>query len=251
MHVLPHDRYLAALETEARAFAEVVRDADLRRTVPTCPDWDLGELTAHLGGAYHWVAALVRAGAPEGPPGRPPDGSDPLEWLLAGAVEAVAALRTAGPDAQVWAFVGEHRAGFWARRMVHETAVHRYDAALTAEIQYILDPAIAADGISEGLTLLTSPEAAVGKPELVGLRGTGEVLHLHATDDGLGEAGEWIIERTPDGPVWTPGHRKGDVAVRGPAADLLLVLYRRRPAETVEVLGDRALLDHWLELARF
>jgi hypothetical protein len=39
------------------------------------------------------------------------------------------------------------------------------------------------------------------------------------------------------------------VAVRGPVADLLRVVSRRLPpdAEVVEVLGDRAVLDAWLE----
>jgi len=45
-------------------------------------------------------------------------------------------------------------------------------------------------------------------------------------------------------------HTKADVAVRGPAAELLLVLSRRRPldaAPTLEVLGDRALFVNWIE----
>jgi hypothetical protein len=44
-------------------------------------------------------------------------------------------------------------------------------------------------------------------------------------------------------------HTKADVAVRGPAADLLLVLTRRRPldtAPTLELQGDRALFEHWI-----
>ncbi|WP_433781398.1 hypothetical protein ACQPX6_16810 [Actinomycetospora sp. CA-101289] len=44
-------------------------------------------------------------------------------------------------------------------------------------------------------------------------------------------------------------HAPADVEVRGPAADLLLVLRRRRPlraAPTLELHGDRALLEHWI-----
>jgi predicted lipid carrier protein YhbT len=50
-----------------------------------------------------------------------------------------------------------------------------------------------------------------------------------------------VLERTP---------AKADVALRGPAADLLLVISRRCPldaAPTLELQGDRALLDHWIE----
>ena len=46
---------------------------------------------------------------------------------------------------------------------------------------------------------------------------------------------------------------KADVAVRGPAASLLLVLTRRLPpsAPGIEVLGEQALLTHWLEHTPF
>jgi hypothetical protein len=50
-----------------------------------------------------------------------------------------------------------------------------------------------------------------------------------------------------------PGHGKGDVAVRGPASDLLLVLMRRVPPgdPPVEVLGDAAVLDELLAVTPF
>jgi hypothetical protein len=43
------------------------------------------------------------------------------------------------------------------------------------------------------------------------------------------------------------------VAVRGNAADLYLLLSRRAPRDSgaVEVLGDRAILDHWLDNSAF
>ena len=50
-----------------------------------------------------------------------------------------------------------------------------------------------------------------------------------------------------------PGHRAGpaDFTDLSADTDLLLVLYRRRPAAAVEVLGDAGLLDLWLDRARF
>jgi hypothetical protein len=43
------------------------------------------------------------------------------------------------------------------------------------------------------------------------------------------------------------------VAVRGPLTDLLLVIYKRRSArgDNIEVFGDAALLDFWLERVSF
>ena len=48
-------------------------------------------------------------------------------------------------------------------------------------------------------------------------------------------------------------HGKGDVAVRGPANDLLLAIVRRRTAADsgVDVFGDTTVWDRWLEYTPF
>jgi hypothetical protein len=51
--------------------------------------------------------------------------------------------------------------------------------------------------------------------------------------------------------TWRHGHAEADLAVRGPASDLLLVMNRRLPPSAVEVIGDRDLLARWLEHSRF
>jgi MDMPI C-terminal domain len=136
-------------------------------------------------------------------------------------------------------------ASYWARRMAHETAVHRADGQLTVGIQPLIDPVIAADGIDEWLGFGT--ESGGPGPALP----EGKVLHLHATDEGL--TGEWLIRGGPDGIAVEAGHGKGDAAVRGPASALLLLLVRRLAPDdpAVEVIGDRAVLDGWLAATPF
>ncbi|MGH3901098.1 MAG: maleylpyruvate isomerase N-terminal domain-containing protein, partial [Pseudonocardiaceae bacterium] len=170
-----------------------------------------------------------------------------------GAGTLVDAIRTAGPRTAVWTWADDQSVGFWARRMSHETAMHRADAELALGREFALPADIAADGISEWLSALSWPQAVTFRPELAELRGNGEILHLHSTDPGLGEAGEWIVRRMPSGPVWEHGHAKGTVAVRGAVVDLLLVLLRRVPPgqAPIEVLGDATVLAHWLEHTRF
>ena len=77
----------------------------------------------------------------------------------------------------------------------------------------------------------------------------GKSIHLHANDDGLGQAGEWTIANG----ALTQEHDKADLALRGPATDLLLVTTRRRPVgdTAVEVFGDRAVWDTWLARTPF
>lgn len=260
MAPLGEDRYLAALTAQSALFCAALDGADLHQQVPTCPEWTVYRLTEHLGRAHRFSTEIVtRRIAGSVHPGEfsvapPPGDPDALAgWLRDGAAALVDALRAADPQTLVWSWAGEQPVWFWARRMAHETTVHRADLELARGREVILEPDLAADAISEWFGLLCSAEALRWRPELAELAGNGEILHLHSTDPGLGEAGEWIVRRTPAGPVWEHGHTKGAVAVRGRAADLLLVLLRRVAPDQapVQVLGDPELLAHWLRHTRF
>jgi hypothetical protein len=131
--------------------------------------------------------------------------------------------------------------------------VHLADAQLAAGQDIALAPGFAADGVDEWLGLVVASTADPARARDLG--GDGQSLHFHATDPGLSGTGtgEWLVTRTPSGITVEPGHAHADVAVRGPAARLLLVLTRRIPAgdPALEVLGDQALLTHWLEHTPF
>jgi len=143
-------------------------------------------------------------------------------------------------------------ASFWARRRAHEAAVHLADAQLAAGRDVDLAPDVAADAVDEWLTRIAANTGGTTDPAR-DLRGDGQSLHVHATDPGLSGTGEWLVTRTPTGVTVARGHGKADVAVRGPAAGLLLVLTRRLPpsAPGIEVLGEHALLTHWLQHTPF
>jgi len=76
---------------------------------------------------------------------------------------------------------------------------------------------------------------------------------MHATDPGLGEAGEWTILGRPDGIAFVHEHGKSTVALRGPARGLLLAVVRRGTAaeEGLEVFGDSGVWDTWLARTPF
>ena len=246
------DRLLAEVTSSTGTLADITAGSDQTAQVPTCPDWTLRQLITHVGRAHRWAAEIVATQAAEPipfrevPDGRLPD--DPAErpaWLRSGAARLAEAVNGAGPG-PVWTHPGPGPASYWARRMAHETAVHRADGQLTLGIRPVIDPVIAADGIDEWLGFGMEPgdrEAAL--PE-------GKVLHLHTTDEG--PAGEWLLRGGPGGAVTVQaGHGKGDTAVRGPASALLLMLLRRFSPDDpqVEVIGDRALLDSWLAATPF
>jgi MDMPI C-terminal domain/Mycothiol maleylpyruvate isomerase N-terminal domain len=137
--------------------------------------------------------------------------------------------------------------------VIHDTLVHRLDAELAVgRAVGALAPDLAADSVSDLLDMFRILPRVDDFPALAPLRGNGQTLHFHATDDGLGVAGEWLARRTPTGVAWEHGHGRADVAVRGRAVDLLLVLSRRVAPDGsgLEVSGDERLIAHWLEHGR-
>ncbi|MFP5022361.1 maleylpyruvate isomerase family mycothiol-dependent enzyme [Pseudonocardia phyllosphaerae] len=246
----------AALVTENDLLAELLAGADLTLEVPTCPGWTLQQLLRHTGRGHRWAAQMVASGAtealdPRDVAGGKPPADDPAtgaQWLRDGAGELLDAVDAAGPDAPVWTFTGPKPAAWWIRRRLHEATVHRADAAIALGVPFEIDPAVAADGVSEWLGLLAARPAG-DEPPLA----DGASLHLHATDDGLGHDGEWMIRGEGGRVVWEHGHGKGDAAVRGRAADLLQGTLRRIPADDdrLQVLGDAGVWTTWLARTGF
>lgn len=270
MTLLGHDRYCDEIVTQTNLLAELLPGADLSAVVPTCPDWSLADLVRHVGGNLRSVEAAVRTGASIDDPAEAAqipgvtgpadvDRGDPAAlgtWLDQSAEKFAGTLRDAGPhtDTQVWTV--QANTGFWVRRAAHDAVIHRADAAGTVGAGYTLAPELATDAIDELLELFSEPEAVASSPRLAELRGPGKSIHLHATDVAPERAGgvpelaaEWLIEFDADGFSWRHDHQKATVALRGPLTDVLLVFYRRLPADSdrVAVLGDAALLEFWLE----
>jgi hypothetical protein len=79
----------------------------------------------------------------------------------------------------------------------------------------------------------------------------GKTVHFHATD--VDDGGEWLIHGGPGGVSVAAGHGRGDMALRGPASAVFLVLMRRLAPDdpAVEIIGDRSLLDGWLAATPF
>lgn len=244
--------YADALIGENRSLAAIVRAADPATEVPTCPGWTLRNLATHVGRGHRWAAKIVaeRAQAPVDTrsvtAGKRPDEPDAAqEWLVASAQAVLDAVASTGPETPVWTFVGPRPAAWWIRRRLHEDTVHKADAAIAVGVPFELAPELAADGISEWLDLVAARDAE--------LLAEGATLHLHATDEGLGAAGEWLVRGTGGTIRWEHGHGKADTAARGAAADLLQAMVRRIPAGDgrVEVLGDAAAWTTWLEPTPF
>jgi uncharacterized protein (TIGR03083 family) len=259
--MLDKAQYLTAFHADTAGLAAAARRG-LDAPVPSCPGWTLARLLAHIGPIYISVAKNIRVGkgqdvvneledlelAPEFedwfrgdltveamPPGI-------AGWFEQSAAELEAVFRGANPEERTWTwYEPDQTVRFWMRRMAHETAVHRWDAQLAHDCTEPIEAELAGDGIDEALTVY---QPRWCRPESK-RKGSGESYHFHRTD---GE-GEWLVHFEGDGMQVSREHAKGDVAVRGPASDLLLFLWHRIPGERLDVLGDAALLDRYFELA--
>ncbi len=243
--------FAALFLEQNRAFSDLVRDADEATPVPTCPGWSLGQLIRHVGRGDRWAAQIVRDRRddfldPRSVEGGKPPPDDAISWLHGGAQRLVDAVELSGVQTSVWTFLGPRPASWWIRRRLHEVAVHRADAAIALGTDFALEPDIAADAISEWLERVAIQAGRDGAA--LPLEGD-DTMHLHATDPGLGEAGEWTIGVADGGITWSHEHGKGTVALRGGATELLLAMVRRvSVADTgIEMFGDDTAWQRWLE----
>jgi len=249
--------FAEALVEQNRAFGEVIRGGDPATPVPTCPDWTLAQLFRHVGRGDRWAAQIVAERVDhfldprtveDGKP--PPDPDDAMVWLHDGAQRLIDSVEQAGLETPVWTFLGTRPAYWWVRRRLHEVTVHRADAALALGIDYPLASELAADAISEWLERVAAQAGRDGAPPPLG---DGSMVHLHATDPGLGIAGEWTIRADGGRITWSHDHGKGTVALRGAATELLLAVLRRvAVADTdIAIYGDVGVWQNWLDHTPF
>jgi uncharacterized protein (TIGR03083 family) len=262
MTPLSYERYCSEIVAQTDLLRSCIEGADLTVPVPSCPGWNVSQLVRHLGGAQRWAEATVGSRATQPLPDEHfrdlsahTDGDPAVlgPWLVEGAAQLADTLRRAGPDEKLWTPVPGGSTKFYARRFTHETVIHRADATLAVGAEFTLDEEVALDALDEWMELGSLPMHFEVHPWMRELLGPGRTLHFHATDTAPETAAEWLIDLTGDAIVWRRAHEKAAVAVRGPLVDLLLVIYKRRPArsEGIEILGDAEWLDFWLERISF
>jgi uncharacterized protein (TIGR03083 family) len=198
------------------------------------------ELVTHLGNVQRFWAGVVAAGPADGPPefARREPAGDLVEWSAESTRLLIDALRVAGPDRDCWTWWGASEApmtsGAVARHQVQEAAVHAWDAQATAGKAEPVPAAVAVDVIDELLVVtLGSLGAWPHRPARIALSAV--------------EGPTWLVDLTPGGAKAGPAAGGEPLAtVRGAASDLVLLLYKRIPPESVDVDGDREVVGQLL-----
>ncbi len=228
-------QYLDSLRAESAALFGAARQAGPDAAVPGCPGWRTDDLVWHIGEVHDFWGAVVAErmtdpGAYQEPE-RPTASEDVVQFAKDSAARLIDVLERTDASTPIWTWTSRQDVGFVVRRMAHETAVHRADAERAAGREHRIDPALAADGIDEFLAYFR-PLVSDDAPPVDGS------VHLHCTD----VAGEWLVRDD----VVTREHAKGDAALRGPAHDLLMVLWRRQRLDSVDVVGDAAVAERFV-----
>lgn len=242
---LSKDTYLTAVKSNGDLMVAAARKG-VDVAVPSCPGWNVADLTGHVGRVYRSVAEHIERRTMEMVPRdqipEAPEGDAVIRFFEEGHERVLAALADIGEDEPVWSWSNNQTGGFYHRRMAQETLVHRWDAENAHGVISPIDGDLAADGVSELYEVLAP--RAISTVDKTRPDGT---LHFHRTDG----AGEWLLKLRGDEVDMTHEHAKGDAAVRASGADLLLLVWGRVDLDetAAEVFGDRAVADAWLDLS--
>ncbi|MFK4102144.1 maleylpyruvate isomerase family mycothiol-dependent enzyme [Streptomyces sp. NPDC019531] len=230
--------------------ATVASAPSLDVQVPTCPEWTLFDLVQHLGGVHRRWAATTAAGPADAPAvvadaetalAAPREREALLTWSAASTQALLESLREAGPDRGCWTWWGDSQSsqtcGAVARHQVQEAATHTYDAQLAVGAPQSLPDDVALDGVDEFLTTCCATTSAWPHEPAV--------LDFHAAEGRswrllLSAAGARVTRPPAPG---ASAATTADASARGTAGELVLTLYGRIPADSLELDGDRRLFD--------
>ncbi|GAA4915557.1 uncharacterized protein (TIGR03083 family) [Stackebrandtia albiflava] len=233
--------YIAHWRSNLEALHAAVVPADLDVPVPSCPEWTLRELVAHMDTVCRrYALRITSAEPPQEQPSDATDDPDPRPALVESGRILTEALTAADPDTPAWNWAPQpDEARFWLRRAACEAAIHRWDAQMAVGATEPVAAAVAVEGVSEVLDSFIPADRRASREEVAGL------LHLFASD----VEEEWYVRWrdakytlvSPDD-VDLPGQPVQARAV-GPASDLFLALWGRVPFNVLDCEGDPELLE--------
>jgi uncharacterized protein (TIGR03083 family) len=240
------DFWIGALRADGPAFRAAVSEAPPDTPVLSCPEWTVTDLVHHLGSVYAWVRSFVDRGVTDPPPRSEqatelPTGPAAIEWWQQEFEQLMVLLDGIDPELPAWNWAPQpKKAGFWHRRMAHETAVHRWDAQMAIAVGEPIEAKLAADGVSEVLdTWLPAGRRTTPKE----WHGVVQIVAVDAAQEWyLRLRGEGVALLDTDTILDTDEHH-ARVYAAGTASDLLLALYGRIGLDVLDVAGDANLLD--------
>lgn len=235
---------IAAIGVEVARISDLIRQHDLATPVPHLGRWKVRDVAAHLGGVHRWATRTIveRSRDVPGYTKSKLDGAELCNWFDEGAEELLDVLHSnelheACPNFNPGS---PKTIGWWARRQMHETTVHRWDIEQALDCTTPVDPNLAADGVDEFLDVF------------VRTRGK-QTLTAPLVLTSIEPEQSWTIT-----PASKPGRvdtlataSSGDLsAILGPPDQLLLFLWGRLTLDTADlsIIGDDTVARSFKEL---
>ena len=219
--------------------------ADPTAAAPACRPWSVEDVADHLGGVHLWAAKCLATTEFPGwqHPTRARRGQTLPDWYAGCAATLLDALEGADPSRPAWTFEdGNQTAGFWRRRQLHETTIHRVDVEQAMGQRHDdgiagVTAALAADGVDEVLTVMM-PRTLVRRRKLAPeqVLPVPEPVAISCPDAER----SWTVQLVDGRLVARPGTDGAVATLTGTAAYTYLALWGREPRDRFEVTGDRA-----------
>ena len=241
---------MVPLSTE-RFLAQLLADIDVSRdialanpiaAVPSTPEWNALSLYGHVAQNLAYTAWVITEDARlESSIAHPPLREDFAGWLdefegwaSIGVDRFVTAAHAARGRSDVANWTGANTTPeFWARRMCHETAIHRWDLENAGGAAAPLPPEIAVDALEELVEVLLPHWMQPRRPHLIV-----PPLRLRAVDVAF------------DITMGPPGQTAGNLSeLSATASELVLILLGR--LEPTSPDHDTAAVTAWRQLCRF
>jgi uncharacterized protein (TIGR03083 family) len=225
------------LIAEAARLKAAVLAAGPDAPVPTCPEWTAADLLDHVAETYDHKIQSMRLMRAPGEDFRIAREGDPAAQFDSALADLLAEFDARGPDSLSYTWYGpDQTVGFWIRRMVHETVVHRADAELAAGRRPgPVDDALALDGIDEMLTIMLAWGSRAYRDEVAE-----ELTANGGLRVGL-NAGtrSWTVLIDAGTVTVSDGiHKDARTEVHGSPSAIMLWLWRRLPADAPMIKGD-------------
>jgi uncharacterized protein (TIGR03083 family) len=198
--------------------------------VPSCPGWTVDDLVRHVAEVYeHKIACTLLGHAPDPWPPEWPADRSAIEWFTDAhgrLLEMFDRNEPTTPSATWWP--PDQTVGFWARRMAHETAVHRYDAELAVGATTPIDTDLAADGVDEILRIMLVGDWSDDPSEAA----TGQSISVETGDR------RWTVVLDREAVTIDARSAGIDARVGGDPSDVDLWLWGRVADDGVSASGD-------------
>lgn len=236
---LPFEVHVDAVEQESERISELA-ERGIKVAIRSSPGWDLEALLFHLAEVFHSAVVQLSAADQTTKEVQNELTAPALERFEDRRLALVALLREHDAGDPCWNAVGEDQTvGFLARRLAHESAIHRIDVETARAALSTVDAEIAADGIDERLFVVLAHHFDHGPvPEL-----GGSICLICSDRDAA-----WTIDSSHGRFRVRSGRGPADAAVVATASDLFCFAWSRPTIRPLQVTGQMAIVEAWQQL---